>query len=213
MPAGGGADVVGVDEIAQGGQLQVDSFSQRAFQHSPDPGRDAVVPGQVVNIDGGLQAADPSGFDVHVTAGFQFDGQAHVPDALDGFVEADRGVELLLELGVLQQVVMEKGLFDHGQAQLVHFLEHGQVVEGEARVAVDVKGVFGKVGADGFEHLQPPAPGEFQFGAFVPGVDPFLDRLHEHVQVFLDAVGDAGVHDQTGPAEKLVKRKPVHDWP
>ena len=81
--------------------------------------------------------AHPAHLDVDDAAGAEGEGVARVVGAVDALVEADRGLDLLLQVHVVHDVVPAQGLLDHHEAVGVELAEERRVLEGVGAVGVD----------------------------------------------------------------------------
>ena len=83
------------------------------LQHSSAPDRNLLRLTQIVDSNRGGIAPHTSQLNIYDAAGVQLDGSAGVFLFVDTLVEANRGVELSLQLRVAVKVVPAEGLLDH----------------------------------------------------------------------------------------------------
>jgi hypothetical protein len=103
--------------------VQISRPANAGFQHPAGPDRDIIRSANIVHGNGLGQTADPTDFDVDDPAGVDFDSQPGIPFGVDAFIQADRGFELGLEFGMVNDVVVALGLLDHEQVEIIHFLK------------------------------------------------------------------------------------------
>src|SRR2546423_4470872 len=82
------------------------------------------------------KTAHPPDFDVDNSARSQFNRSSCAASVSDGFIQANRCLELFLQRGVKIEVVVPKGLFDHQQIKSVELLQMFGVVEGVSRIGI-----------------------------------------------------------------------------
>src|SRR5438045_4651656 len=100
------------------------------FQHSAAPVGDSVPLGNIVHLDGLTEASNPTYLYIDDPAGMQFSSSFGIARVANGLVQADRGLELLLQLGMKIEIVVPHGLFNHEQLDAVELLEVLDVVHG-----------------------------------------------------------------------------------
>ena len=81
-------------------------------------------------------AANPPHFDIDHPAGANFKGFPRVFHGKNGFIQADRGVDLRLYPGMIDQIVIGEGLLDIIQFEAIQFLKGGQIFEGIAGIGI-----------------------------------------------------------------------------
>ena len=138
------------------------------FDHAPDPAREVCF--MTNGVDGHRvgDAAHPTRFDVDPSAGADFNRLTSLGDRVDALVQTDWSINLRLEFGMVNQIVVSQGLFNHRQLVAVNLPEHIQVVQRIGAVAVNVHERIWKSLTYGCEHVYAPAGAEFQFDAFDP---------------------------------------------
>ncbi len=156
------------------------------------------------------EPADPRHLDVDDAAGAEPDGRLHVGQAVAALVDADRRLDPLLQLGVVDQAqaVVGQRLLDHGQPVAVERTEELGVGERVGGVAVHVEGEVRERGAHGRDHVEIPAGTELQLDAREAGVDRALDPGHERVERVLDPEVGADGDRLALAAERHVQRHP-----
>ena len=108
-----GRGVAGQGEAGQGLQVDVVEPADARLQHAPAPHGHAALPAVALDGQGLGVAAHPSHLDVDDAAGAEVEGVAGVVQAVDRLVEADGRADLLLQRGVVHDVVPGQGLLDH----------------------------------------------------------------------------------------------------
>ena len=144
-----------------------------------------------MNADRFEVAADPARLDVGDLARAQLDRVGGAGRRHQRLVEADRGVDLVGETGVADDVVLGQRLFDQQQAELVETGEVGAVGAAIGGVGVDLER---RVGADQFAHgghlLDVGSRLDLQLDAHVAVVDVALYRGEQIVGRVVDAHAD-----------------------
>ena len=110
-----------------------------------------------MDFDGPGQAADAALFDVDDPACPELNRHPGVVGGVNALVQTNRGLDQALQLVVLVDVVVTQGLLDHEQAELVHLLEQGRILEGVGRVRVDHQHPIGE-GRSGRPRVADVAP-------------------------------------------------------
>jgi len=189
IEAAGGEDVGGVGEVVEHGEGDADGDAGAAFEHAADPAGDAGPLAEVVDFERVGESAAASGLDVDVFAGAEGDGFFGGADGVDTFVEADGCFDIALEFGVVDDIVVIEGLFDHGEVEFVDLAEEIEVGDGVAAVAIDVEDFGGELFADPGKHVGVPTGAEFEFDA-----GEFLrDGARDIAEEVIDGIEDAEV--------------------
>ncbi len=84
------------------------------------------------------QPADPGRFDVDDPAGLHFERVTRMPGGDHALVQADRRLELCLELAMVPDIVLEQRLFDQEKVEIVNGLQHMGRLQGGGRVRIDL---------------------------------------------------------------------------
>ncbi len=82
---------------------------------------------------------------------------------------------------MIQYVGMKQRLLDHGQVELIHLLEQGQIVQRITGIAVNMAGYAGESGPDRAQHFPIPALSDFQFHPRIAGFDGLIDQFEQGV--------------------------------
>src|SRR5205814_9262397 len=97
------------------------------FEHPAAPDGNAVALAQIVDAPCHGVAADAAKLDVDDFAGAQLDGGARLLFRVNAFIQADRRVQLLLQLHVTVEIVPAERLFDHHQVEAFELLQERPV--------------------------------------------------------------------------------------
>src|SRR5580693_5684592 len=168
--AAAGGDVAGQSEIRQRGHGDVVRAADAGFKHSSAPHRDGFLLAKIVDAAGWGVAADAAQFHVDDFAGADFDGGAGVLDIVNAFVQADRSVELALQLGVGVDVVVAEGLLDHDQVEGVELFQQRGVFQAIGRIRVHHQANARELFAEGAGWCHIAAGFDFDFYALVARV-------------------------------------------
>ncbi len=112
--------------------------------------------GHVVDRDGFTKSANASNFDVDDLARAQFQRGLGVAPAMDGFIQADAGLELLLQPRMEVKIVMPERLLNHQQVESVKPLQMLDLVERVSRIGVATEDDLRPASADFLEDLNVP---------------------------------------------------------
>src|ERR1035437_1463660 len=106
------------------------------FEHASAPNRNLLRLAQVMDTPRrGVSSYAPE-LDIDNPAGTQFDGRARMLLGVDTFIEADRRVELALQLRVTIQVVPTQRLFNHHEVVCVEPLQVGPIFKSICRICI-----------------------------------------------------------------------------
>src|ERR1700723_977120 len=147
--APGCGDIAWQGEVFQRREGDVMGAADARLEHTAAPDWDAALLGRVVDGDGFGKSPHAAKLDVDDLAGLHLDGGQSVTAVVNGFVEADGGLQALLQQGVVEEVVVPEGLLDHEQVEGVELNE-----------VVDVFQLVGRVGVAA-EHDCGPAVAHF----------------------------------------------------
>src|SRR5882762_4666688 len=136
-------------------------------------------------------AADTPKFDVDNLAGAQLDGGARLLFCMNTLVQADRRVQLFLQLEVAVEIVPPERLFDHHQVEAFELLEDRPIIQCVGRVGVNHQLDARKILAQSSNRLQVLSRLNFYLDALVSGSELFFDRGGEFIQRLLNAYRDA----------------------
>src|ERR1019366_3304899 len=118
-----GGDIAGEHEGGQAGERDVVGAPDAGLQHAAAPDRDAGGLGDIVHAFSLAESGDAAELDVDDAAGAQLDGLLGVARGANALVEADGGLELRLERGVIDDVVVIQRLLDHHQVKIVQLAQ------------------------------------------------------------------------------------------
>ena len=121
-----GRDIAGQHEIRQRGERDVVRAADARFQHAAAPHRNAGGLRDIVHALRFGEAAHAAQLDIDDAAGAQSDRLLGVMRGADAFVQADGRLQLRLQLGVIDDVVVRQRLLDHHQVELVELLQDGR---------------------------------------------------------------------------------------
>ena len=145
----------------------------------------------VVQAFGFAETAHASQLDIDHAAGMQPNGLLGVVGRADRFVQANRGFEQGLQLGVVDDVVVRQRLLDHHQVEFVQLSEVLGVGQGIRRIRVGHQPDGGKPLADAPHHVHVPTRFNLDLDALVAGLQLFLDESQQLFDRILNADGDA----------------------
>src|SRR5436309_12260846 len=98
--------------------------------------------GHVVDRDSLTETANAADFDINNLAGAEFQRGLSVAPAVDGFIQADAGLQLLLQSGMEVKIIVPERLFDHQQVESIELLEVLDLIECVSRIGVATKDDF-----------------------------------------------------------------------
>src|ERR1035437_8062059 len=186
-----GGDVAGEHEVGQAGEGDVVGAPDAGLQHAAAPDRDAGGLGDIVHAFGLAESGDPAELDVDDAAGAQLDGLLGVARGANALVEADGGLELRLERGVIDDVVVNQRLLDHHEVKIVQFAQVLGVGEGVGGVGVGHQLDRGETFAHAADHIDVPAGLDLHLDALIARGEFHLDFLQQLLHGILNADGDA----------------------
>src|SRR6478609_5687828 len=93
------------------------------LQHAAAPYGNAAAMGHVMDRDGFTEAAHAANFDIDDLARPQFQGSLRIAPTVDGFIQADARLQLLLQAGMKIKIVVPERLLDHQQVERVKLLQ------------------------------------------------------------------------------------------
>src|SRR6516162_2195474 len=114
-----GGDIAGERKICKSGHGDVLRAADAGFKHASAPDGNAVALAEVVDALGLKMPADPSEFDVDDLASAQSDGGFCVFVGVDAFVETNRGLEIVLDFDVTEEIVPAERLLNHHEIEAV----------------------------------------------------------------------------------------------
>src|SRR2546422_460540 len=159
-----GEDVAGIGEVGEGGELGADGAADGALEHAADPSGDSVLGAEGLDVPRCRQTAHASHLDVDDLAASESDGRLDMGEAERALVEADRRLDPLLQVGVVDEAhpVVGEGLLDHGEPVTIELAKELGIRRRVGGIAVDVEGEVREGRADGLDHAQIPAGPELQ---------------------------------------------------
>src|SRR5262249_21222458 len=122
-------DVARQNEVRERGQCDIVRASDAGFQHTATPDGNARGLSDIVNSLRFPETRDAAQLDIDDAARAQTNGLLGMVRGADAFIEADRGFQLRLKRGVVDDLVMRKRLFDHHQIEVVELFELSDVGE------------------------------------------------------------------------------------
>src|SRR6267378_2116746 len=108
-----GGNVARQSVAGQGRDGDVVNAPDAAFQHAAAPDRNVVRQAEGLDLPGAGVAADAAQLDVNDARCVQVESSLRITRVANGFVEANRSTQLLLELGVVENVIPPKRLLHH----------------------------------------------------------------------------------------------------
>src|SRR5882672_5608418 len=183
--------------------MDIVGAAHAGFQHAAAPDRDVPSFGGVVDGNGFAHTPHPSGLDVEYAAGVEGEGELGIAGMPDGFVEAEFGLQLFLELCVVVDIVVPERLLDHEQVELVELAEVVEFVDAVGRVGVAAQKDFRPAFADLFEYVEVPSGLDLDFDALVSRRELGCNLFQQLVDAVLDADGNAGGDFRTCSSEEL----------
>lgn len=106
--AGGGGDIAGQGEARKRCHRHIGGAPDARLQHAAHPDRHAASAAVIVNANRFGIAANAGGLDVDDTAGAKLQRPARMGGGSDAFVEANGRLELRLQFGVIDDVVVRQ---------------------------------------------------------------------------------------------------------
>src|SRR5215467_15221334 len=132
--------------------------------------------------------------DIDDPAGAQLDGSFGVAGVTDAFVEADCGLDLLLQLGVHVNVVPLQWLLDHEQAEFVQAAQVISIAQGVSRIGIDREMYARKLLSYGSDKVKVFTGFNFQLNPLVALANLRGDFFHQELWAFpyaqRDTAGD-----------------------
>src|SRR5262249_33013384 len=199
-------DIGRVCEVGQRRQRHAMRHTDRRLQHAAHPAWDAVLPAEIVDGHCVGEATNAARLDVDVATGVYGNRLPRLFQRRDAFVEADRRANLLLKLGVVQQIIVGQWLLDHGQMEFIDGPEERRIREAVAAVAINVEYRVGKLPTHGAKHRQIPARPELQLHAAEAGGDGFGNLRQQFVYRIHHAKIRADDHIRALAAQDAIER-------
>ena len=201
-----GREIMGQGEIREGGEVKVVGPPDSRFEHPAAPHRDAGRPAMVVDRPGLDDAADPADLDIDDAAGAHLESRPGGRQREDAFIQAERRAHLLLELGMLPEVVRGVRLLDKQQPEFVQGGEGGRVPGPVGAVGIDLEKDAGMAFPDRPAGGRVPARLDLDLDPAISlaeiGADP-VDQLRQGI---LDADADARLDFRPRSPVKLRQR-------
>src|SRR5208283_5677847 len=152
------------------------------------------------------EATNASDLNVDNAASAQLQCSLGVAGTADGFVEAERSLQLPLKARVEVEVIAPKRLLDHQQLESVEAHKVLGVSQRVGRVGVAAQQNIGPEGADLFKHLKVPASFHFYLDTLVSGGQFGFNLLQQLLVRVLDADADPACDLAVCTAEQLPQR-------
>src|SRR5437660_11902706 len=125
---------------------------------------------------------------------------------MDRLIQAHRRRDLLLQHGVIDEVVVRKGLLDHRRPHRIDALEERDVGQRVRRVRVQHEREIGERASRRFGDLHFKTRLDLELHALVSALELTADRFHKCVDAGLDPDGDAAEDATARPAEESGER-------
>jgi hypothetical protein len=197
----------------QGREGDVVGTADAGLEHAAAPDGDPTLGRRVMDGDGLGEASYATDFDVDDAAGVHVDGGEGVAAVAYGFVEADRGVEALLQHGVEVEVVVPEGLLDHEQFELVPLGDVVEVDDAVCGVGVTTELDIGPAAAHLFEDFGVPAGLALELDALVAGGKRLFNLIQQRGLRGLDTDGDAAGDASSAGLRGPRRRSRARPWP
>src|ERR1700731_1839201 len=163
-----------------------------AGSHPPaTPDGNTVALAQIVDPPRHGVAADAAKLDVDDLAGAQLDAGACLLFRVNALIQADRRVQLFLQLDVTVDIVPAERLLDHHQVEAFELLEQRPIIRSVGGVGVDHQLDARKILAQAAHQLEVLSRLDFYLDALISGSEFFLHRGGELVQRLFNADRDA----------------------
>src|SRR5205823_4465579 len=99
------------------------------LQHAADPAGHSMAKAKVMNLLSVGQSTNTPGLDVDVATGSNTERLASLVHGGDALIQTDRCPDLLLQGGMIQQIVVGQWLLDHRQVEVIQGPKEGNVFE------------------------------------------------------------------------------------
>src|SRR5579871_143735 len=160
----------------------------------------------VVNGDGLTEPAHAPHFNVDDLARPKLQCSLRVAPAVNGFVQADAGLELFLQPGVKVKIIVPEWLFDHQEVESVKLLQVVDLVERISGIGIATEHDLRPACADFLEDLNVPARFALDLDSAVARVQLGLDFLQQLLVRVLYANGNATRNFFLRSAQQLPQR-------
>src|SRR5262249_28362697 len=130
-------DIAGQRVTGKGRNGNVMRASDSAFKHTATPNGDFSCEAAGVYVTRAVMAAHASELDIDDAGGVKFNGSLNVAQVVDGLVETQRCLQLLLQLRVEIDIVPPERLFHHEQLELIKALQVRGVVQRVCGIRID----------------------------------------------------------------------------
>src|SRR5882724_764334 len=147
--------------------MDIVGAAHAGFQHAAAPDRDVPSFGGVVDGNGFAHTPHPSGLDVEYAAGIEGEGELGIAGMPDGFVEAEFGLQLFLELCVVVDIVVPEWLLNHEELELIELAQVVEFANAVGRVGVAAEQDFRPAFADLIEYPEIPFVLDLDFDALI----------------------------------------------
>ena len=157
------------------------------IDHAAAPGENTTFTGELLDAARFGQATDACDFDIDDLAAAKLDSASGIIDTVDTFIEADRCLDRLLQMAVIDNVIRCKRLLNHEKPQFIHFLEEIDVIQGIGRVRIDHQHDVAIFLADGTEIIDIIARFDLALHTAIALCHVFLDGVKQLVRRIFDA--------------------------
>src|SRR5215471_3119826 len=161
------------------------------LEHSAAPHRYLRPLGYIVDRNCFIEAAYAPDLDVDDAAGAQLGRGLSVAAPVNRFIQADRRLQLLLQLRVEVEVVMPQRLFDHQQVEAVELSQVIDLVQCVRGISVATQENIRPALADSLEDVHVPSRLTFDFNPPIAGAELGFNLLEQLLHRVLDSDGDA----------------------
>src|SRR5207302_11080203 len=174
-------------EIFKRGKRDIVAAADAGFQHATAPHWNAVFPGHVVHGNGLTEAAHAPDLDIDDAAGGQLDCSLSVAGVVNGLIQADAGLDLLLKLRVKVKIIMPERLLNHEQIEAVELFQVVDLVQRVSGVGVTAQQNVRPAITDFAENLHVPARLALDLDAAIAGGELGLNLFQQLLMRVLNA--------------------------
>ena len=180
-------DIIRIFVVRKSRDRHVVTSCDTIIHHTAAPGEYTTFTGKLLDAARFRQATDACDFDIDDLAAAKLDSASGIIDAVDTFIEADRCLDRLLQMAVIDNVIRCKRLLDHEKPQLIHFLEEIDIIQGIGRVRIDHQHDVAIFLADGAEIIDIIARFDLALHTAIALCHVFLDGVKQLVRRIFDA--------------------------
>src|SRR5579884_341994 len=202
----GGRDVARKVEGGEATEVNVERLPEAGLEHSAAPSRCAPKCADASREHGLAIPAEPGGLDVDYPRCSDPQCLLGVAGRTDAFVQTDRGIDLLLQLGMIEDVVPTQRLFQHHEPKGIELTQVAGVGDGVGRVGVGHERHVGMRFPNHSDDLDVPTRHDLDLDSPVTILDCPAHLLDQASQLRFGAQADSSLDPVTMATPKLVKR-------